>query len=139
MDDRAQVEVVPNRGIRRTYSESVTISGVARHVVITSMRDPFRSRTRTILVQSISMSPDDHRRLVLLLPEIFSRFASQTFGDHQTWTEPITATVSGAIDELRRLTRPQRTPVVMRLWPRNFTFSFFQDQNMQSTTRMDFC
>ena len=139
MDDRAQVEVVPNRGIRRTYSESVTISGVARHVVITSMRDPFRARTRTILVQSISMSPDDHRRLILLLPEVFARFACQTFGDIQTWTDSITTTVSGVLDELRGLNRPYRIPVVMRLWPRNFTFSFFQNQNMQSTTRMDFC
>ena len=139
MNASDQMEVVPNRGLRRTYSESVLISGVVRHVIITSMRDPFRARTRTILIQSISMSPDDHRRLILMLPEVFARFANQHFGDHQTWTESITTTVSGVIDELRGLDRIQRTPVVMRLWPRNFTFSFFQDQNMESTTRMDFC
>ena len=139
MNDGFQMEVVSNQGLRRTYSETVTISGVARHVIITSMRDPFRARTRTILVQSISMSPDDHRRLILLLPEVFARFARQHFGDHQLWTELITTTVSGVIDELRGLNRLQRTPVTMRLWPRNFTFSFFQDQNMESTTRMDFC
>ena len=141
MDTRDVVyfEDVPNSGIRRTYSEQVTVSGIARYVIITSIRDPFRARTRTVLVQSISMSPDDHRRLVLLLPEVFARFANQTFGDFRSWSESITDTVAEIIEELRGLNRPQRMPVVRRLWPRNFTFSFLQGLNQRSTMRLDFC
>ena len=126
-------------GFRRTYSEQVIVSGIARHVIITSIRDPFRARTRTVLVQSISMSPDDHRRLVLLLPEIFARFADQTFGDVRSWSESITDTVTEIIEELRGLNRHRRRPLVGRLWPRNFTFSFFQGLGQRSIMRLDFC
>ena len=137
--DVVYVEDAPNSGIRRAYSEQVIVSGIARFVIITSIRDPFRARTRTVLVQSISMSPDDHRRLVLLLPEIFARFASQTFGDYRSWSESITDTVAEIMEELRGLNRPQRRPVVRRLWPRNFTFSFSQGLDQRSTMRLDFC
>ena len=137
--DVVYVEDASNSGFRRTYSEQVIVSGIARYVIITSIRDPFRARTRTVLVQSISMSPDDHRRLVLLLPEIFARFANQTFGDFRSWSESITDTVAEIIEELRGLNRPQRLPVVRRLWPRNFTFSFLQGLNQRSTMRLDFC
>ena len=142
MDTRDVVyhEDLPNGGgIRRTYSEQVIVSNIARHVIVTSIRDPFRARTRTILVQSISMSPDDHRRLVLLLPEIFARFAAQTFGDFRSWSTAIADTISEVIEELRGLSGPSRRPVVRRLWPRNFTFSYFQGQEQRSMMSLNFC
>ena len=84
MDTRSVIEGPSHGGrIRQDYRERITVSGVERYVMITSRMD-LHEGSRTISIQSISMSPTDHWDLVEKLPEIFSRFSAQNFGDFQS-------------------------------------------------------
>ena len=125
-------------GVRRDYREKIIVDGVERYVMITSLRD-LREGSRTILVQSISMNPMDHWRLVERLPEIFCRFSAQTFGDFRSWSDTIAVTVSEVVEALEKLNSPWRRVDYHTFWPRNFTFTYRRGIDRESWYTMSYC
>ena len=137
---RREVGNDPSRrgGVRRDYREVVLVLGVPRYVFVTSLRD-LQEGSRTILVQSISMSPADHWQLVTRLPEVFAGFTETVFGDFRGWSETIAATVSDVIDPLRSLNSPWGVIDYRTFWPRNFTFTYRRMADGTSWVTMNHC
>ena len=129
-------------GIQRDYREKIAINGVERYVVITSRRD-LHDGSRTILIQSISTNLTDHWDLVERLPEIFSRFSAQIFGDRRGWSDDISTTVRevtealGGMNSLRG--RINSVGNHDADWPRNFTFKYRRVVDRMSGYRMSYC
>ena len=139
MDTRSVIEGPSHGGrIRQDYRERITVNGVDRYVMITSRMD-LHEGSRTISIQSISMSPTDHWDLVEKLPEIFSRFSAQNFGDFQSWSDAISTTVSEVMEALEKLKSPWRGNNLETDWPRNFTFKYRRVVNRVSGYRMSYC